>query len=156
MTFVALFPRIGLSWPTLSSWKLLNTCGSSLWTIRCYNDKGRLLFLCLHCILLISGSLPLALTSPPHAYSGYLFHCTFLRRRQWKYYRYLRASRRISLYLIVGSRGRRLLFCPFSLHIYEEYSFFQFSETLEHAICGYKWPIAITQISVAFLSHLFW
>ena len=118
MTFVALFPRIGLSWPTLSSWKWLNTCGSSLWTIRCYNDKGRLLFLCLHFILLISGSLPLTLISPPHAYPGYLFHCIFFRRRQWKYYRYLRASRRISLYLIVGSRGRRLLFCPFSLLTY--------------------------------------
>lgn len=35
--------------------------------------------------------------------------------KKWKYYRYLKASRRISLYLIVGSRGRRLLFCPFSL-----------------------------------------
>lgn len=86
-----------------------------MWTIRCHNDKGRLLFLCLHFILLISGSLPLALISPTHAYPGYLFHCNFLRRRQWKYYRYLIASRRISVYLIVGNRGRRLLFCPFSL-----------------------------------------
>lgn len=72
MTFVGLFPRIGWSWPNLSSWKWLNVRGSSLWTIRYHNDKRQLLFLFLHFILLISWYLPLALTSRPHAYPSWI------------------------------------------------------------------------------------
>lgn len=161
MTFVGLFPRIGWSWPNLSSWKWLNVRGSSLWTIRYHNDKRQLLFLFLHFILLSSGYLPLALTSLPHAYPSWIpfpLHLT-----QNKTARVLKIFnnfwKSICVFDSWEQRGKVFLLTLFSIYTYVwntvsvSFSFLRF---LEHAICGYKWPIAIIQISVAFLSHLFW